>query len=219
MGVCIIEGNGGEGILPSLPSPKGYIVHLGSGNSFDLSDYDGYHNFTEANFRISSIGFTVQAGSYNDVHFQGSVASSSNTALVTMKYNQSTGVLTIAGENGNDLKTYGGTSSFNCYSTTTISANVDLITERPIRKSLTERTYTSTRHWSTQAGHDVTAGNGAAWARGVWYAKAVAKLNTDGTVNVKAYAKGSLTVNSNKGDGVDSGDVTKTYGDVEEFDY
>ena len=81
----------------SAGGSKIHRVNLGTGTSFNVSNYPGYKKFTEDNFMLDATAVSCTAGYwwYNtNLNQEGNASGSSG---ITKSYNNSSGVLTIGG--------------------------------------------------------------------------------------------------------------------------
>lgn len=93
-----------DAIIPSVNKKK--VVLLGTGNSFNVSSYEGYANFTIDNFIIEATGIYT-SGSAQD-NLRGSLSMSKSTTNVTKTYNASTGAFSVStGHSNSAVKTSG----------------------------------------------------------------------------------------------------------------
>ena len=88
------------------------LINLGTGTTFDLSQYEGYTNFSpEENFLLRIVktnisAYQTQNDSYNKAY------NYSGTIAPNISYNSATGKLTIAGTSiSTSLKSWGNTGS------------------------------------------------------------------------------------------------------------
>ena len=107
--------------LINVDDGKRTVVLLGSSNSYNLSQYEGYQDFTEDNFLIEVKGLSTSG--YTQSGYSGNIGCS---ATVTKTYNASTGALSITKTSCAQTNTSSGGSVTNKI-TTSISYNVYLI--------------------------------------------------------------------------------------------
>lgn len=199
MGACIIEGknNGASG-------SSSYTTPLGAGFTFNVSNFSGYKNFTEFNFRISGVAITTSSDATNysgDINY--SHTASPGTLSFAMSYNQSTGILTISGSNtletSGSLTDSSGNVHLRTHSTTTAIPYVELITNDPIQEFTLPAETIRGKSESVTIESDVplvTSGRGRAWGT----VTATATAGWSGTLEagqmfVGASPTGSISVN------------------------
>ena len=162
MGLCIIEGQGGGGV-------SGVAINIGSGTRFDVSNFDGYENFTVSNFRISSIAISTSSGAYyagnSTAGYGGVTANGSNSGSMTMSYDNTTGILTISGTSISSSGSAGANGN-SCSSNTTLVPTVELITGGAIT-GLTpvSKTFSGSQNGSDLNGTYAVSGSVTATAR------------------------------------------------------
>lgn len=77
---------------------QGNIVDLGTGSTFDVSEYAGYSSFTLENFIVSVERFTATgtAGIGGGLVRNGGSVSANSTPTINKNYDSSTGKLTVS---------------------------------------------------------------------------------------------------------------------------
>ena len=86
----------------AFASAGGSIIHrvnLGTGTSFNVSNYPGYKKFTTDNFYFNSVSYTANTGSGE--RSDGGYLTISGGNTLSKSYDASTGVLTISGTSFN----------------------------------------------------------------------------------------------------------------------
>lgn len=84
-----------DSLIPSKTDSK--IIYLGTGTSFDVSNYSGYENFTvDDNFIICVSNVKVSIAD-NGGNLNGSISSANFNTTPKTTYDASTGILTVSG--------------------------------------------------------------------------------------------------------------------------
>lgn len=88
------------------------LISLGTGNSFDLSKYKGYKNFTpENNFILRSVKTIINANQTDSDSYNRGY-NYSGTINPSLSYNSTTGIINITGTSiSTSLKSWGNTGA------------------------------------------------------------------------------------------------------------
>lgn len=79
---------------------KGNVIDLGTGNTFDVSEYAGYSSFTIDNFIVSVDSVRVSGGASVGTGYANSGSTTATvTPTITKNYDSSTGKLTVSASN------------------------------------------------------------------------------------------------------------------------
>ena len=108
--------------LINIDDGKRTIIYLGNSNSYNLSNYEGYQDFTINNIIVEVL--SISTSGYTQSGYSGNISCAAN---ISKTYNPSTGALTIGNLSCSQINTATTGGSVTNSITTSISYKVYLI--------------------------------------------------------------------------------------------